>query len=145
MNDATRESIDRALDRLERQSRGRRWRFTTAPIVLGLGLALGNLILSWFVPTLWESMLPGGFDDVSSFRGLPRLVWKLSAFCQTFSGTAWDFILVVVVLSVIGCWLMKRFRYLVWVLAAVVVAANAGILLVAIKVCLTATLSSAGL
>ncbi len=145
MNQDTRRSLDRVLDRLEKQSRGSRRRFSTAPIMLGLGLILGNMNLTALVPMLWDEFLPGGLDHAETFRGWPALVWKASILCQSVQGMVWLVIGSVVATGLVGCWLSRSLHYLVWLSAVIVIAANAGILAITLQTSLMATRAATGL
>jgi hypothetical protein len=146
MNDKTLRALDRALDRLERASQRERRRagFSTAPIVLGLGLILGYQLLVRFVPRVWAALLPGGLEQAGHLGGWPGLVLRLAVVChQHFFGVC------VFMGSVVAAGLMlgrgnRLLRAFVWVAAVAVILLDAGIIYVVLRASMQATLEGAG-
>src|SRR4051794_28611003 len=88
MRPSTSRALDRVLRQMSRPPRVRPSRFSTAPIILGLALGLGYLLLSRLVPMYWSAMLPYGLPQANTFRGWPGLVWALAVHChRDFAGT----------------------------------------------------------
>lgn len=146
MNPDTLRSLDRALDKLDRQHRRPRRRFSTAPFVLGFGLIVADLLLTRLVPMVWESLLPGGLEQAATLRGWPALVWRSAVYCHVHQGPVQVFIGLAFVLSVLLSFLGGRpLRIVVWLSAAGIILINAGILVVTLQSSLRATAASAGL
>lgn len=145
MNPSTSRALDRVLRQMSRPPRVRRSRFSTAPILLGLALGLGYLLLARLVPMYWASMLPHGLPQATTFRGWPGLVWSLAVHChRDFAGTATILggtALVGLVLSTFA----RPLRPVVWLMAAAAVAADAGIVYVTIRTAAELTLRNAGM
>ena len=140
MDRSTAHALDRVLRPMSRPPRVRKSRFSTAPIILALALALGYLLASRLVPMYWGSMLPNGLAQANTFRGWPGLVWSIAVHChRDFAGT-------VGILGGIGLvgFLISTFarplRPLVWLMAAAAVAADAGIVYVTIRTAAELTL-----
>ena len=145
MNPSTARALDRLLRQMERPARSRKSRFSTAPIVLALGLVLGYQLLSRLVPMVWSTMLPGGLEQARTFRGWPGLVWRLAVACHA------DFAGVLVVLGGIAAagvflstW-VRPLRFLVWLAAVASILIDAGIVFVTMRTALDATARAAGL
>lgn len=145
MNPSTAAALDRILRQMSRPPKVRKSRFTTAPIVLGLGLALGYLLASRLVPMVWGSMLPGGLDQARSFRGWPRLVRELAVRChRDFLGTVG----VLTGIGVAGLFLsafVRPLRPVVWLMAVAAILADAGIVYVTLRVAVEATARNSGM
>jgi hypothetical protein len=129
---------------MARPPRRRPARFSIAPIYLVLGLILGYQLLVRFVPMVWASMLPGGLDQASQFRGWPAVVWHFSRYCRL------RFPAVVLILggaAGLGFLLsaLRPLRIFVWLAAIAVVAVDAGILIVTLRTAMTATMQDAGI
>lgn len=133
MNPSTLKALDRLTRRLERAERRRPRRFSTAPLVLGLGLTLGYQLLVRLVPRVWGAMLPGGWDQANNLRGWPGLVWALALAAHH------HFTLVIVLIagSTLLAWgairAVPAVRFLVWLAALAVILFDAGILYVTLR------------
>lgn len=146
MNPDTLRSLDRALDRLERQAGRPRRRFSTSPFVLGIGLAVGDVLLTRLVPMVWASLLPGGLEQAATLRGWPALVWRAAVYCHVHQGPVQAAIGVAVVVSLLLSFMGGRpLRIVVWLCAVGVILADAGILVVTIQSSLSATAADVGL
>jgi hypothetical protein len=145
MNRDALRSLARIVDRMERQASRPRRRFSTAPIVLGLGLVLADALLAKLVPMLWETLLPHGLEQAEALRGWPGLVWRGSVLCQTRQTPVLIGIAAAVVVGLLCGSAGRPLRFLVWVSAAGVIALNAAILIVTMQTSLRATASAAGL
>lgn len=145
MNPSTAQALDRLLRQMSRPPRARKSRFSTAPLILALGLALGYQLTSRLVPMVWGSMLPGGLDQARFFRGWPGLVWASSVRCHR------DFPGVAAVLAVIGgvglllSTVVRPLRPIVWLMAVATIAIDAGIVYVTLRTAIEATAQSAGM
>ena len=133
MNDSTRRALDRMEKALGRSGPKRRRGFSTAPIVLALGLVLAYQLLVRLIPSLWEQILPGGFEQGGGLDGLGRA--RLSAdglFCHL----RFQVVLVGVVVVVgLGLVLGRHpvTRPVAWLMAVAAIALNGAILLIALK------------
>jgi hypothetical protein len=145
MNRDALRSLSRIVDRMERQAARPRRRFSTAPIVLGLGLVLADALLTKLVPMLWETLLPHGLEQAETLRGWPGLVWRGSVFCQTRQPVVALGIAAAVVVGLFCGSAGRPMRFLVWCSAAGAIALDAAILIVTIQTSLRATASAAGL
>lgn len=145
MNESTARAIERLTRKLERAQKRPRSRAGSAPIVLGAGLAVGILLLGWLLPRLWATLLPGGLNQASRFQGAPGLLYQLAVACYRFAPAL---MLVACVVTVVS-WVVARaampLRLLVWLLAVVVVAIDAGILVVGMRAAMTANAAASGL
>jgi hypothetical protein len=137
-------SLDRILARMERRARRPRWRFSTAPIVLALGLVTADVLLAWLVPMIWDSILPHGLDEARTLRGWPALVWRGAVFCHYRQPMVQGAVAVVSVTALLIGSRSRPLRWLVWLCAAGVILLNAGILVVTINTGLRATAAAAG-
>ncbi len=137
-------SIDRIMDRMERRSRRPRGRVTTAPLVLAVGLALGDLLLTRLVPVLWESLLPYGLEQAAGLRGWPGLVWRAAVFCHTHPRPVWAAIGASLVVGLLVGGVARPLRVLVWLAAVGVIVVDAGILVIALRTSLMLTVDAAG-
>jgi hypothetical protein len=137
-------ALERALDRLSRPPRRRvRW-FSKAAVYLGLGLALGYVLLVQMVPMMWGTLLPRGIDQANTLVGLPALVWRLSVVFRLRSGSALVILGGLTAAGFVASALLRPLRFVVWLAAVAVVALDAGILIVTIKTAFEATIQSAG-
>ena len=143
MNPSTARALDRLLRKMERPRRRRR--FTTAPLVLALGLVVGYQLLVRLVPQVWSTTLPGGLAQARFFRGWPGLVWHVALFChRNFSTVLLVGGLLVAGAIVVGGWL-RPLRFLVWLAAVAVILADAGIVYVTLRIALVATAADSGI
>jgi hypothetical protein len=145
MNPSTTKALDRILKQMSKPPRAPRSRFSIAPVILGIGLVVGYQLTSRLVPMVWGSMLPGGLDQARHFRGWPGLVWVLAVHChRDFAGT-------VAILAAIGglglvmATLARPLRPIVWLMAAGVIAADAGIVYVTLRTSIEATAQNVGI
>jgi hypothetical protein len=143
VNPSTARALDRLLRQMDRPPR--RPRFSTAPLVMGLGLVLGYQLLVRLVPRVWSTTLPGGLAQARFLRGWPGLVWRLAWFCY------YDFRTVLVIggllvagAIVVSGWL-RPLRFLVWLAAVGVILADAGIVYVTLRTALEATAAASGI
>ena len=144
MNHDTLRSLDRILDRMERRSQRPRRGISTAPLVMGVGLVMGNLLLTRLVPVIWESCLPRGLEQASSLRGWPGMVWRLALFCHSYQQSVWVVIGAAVVASLVISVLLRPLRALVWLSAVGVIVADAAILVITLMASLSMTVAGAG-
>lgn len=133
------------MRQMRRTPRVRKSKFSTAPIVLGLGLVLGYQLTARLVPMVWDSMLPGGLDQARFFRGWAGLVWAMAVYChRDFPGT-------VAVLAAIGgvgffvSTFMRPLRPIVWLMAVAAIGIDAGIVYVTLRTAIEATAQNAGM
>jgi hypothetical protein len=134
MNESTRRALDRVDDVLDRAGRREKKRrgFSTAPIVLVLGLILAYQLLVRLVPMLWAEILPEGYDQAAFLPGGARLVRGLGLFCYGRFPIVLGGVVAVVLVSV-ALGRHPATRPLVWLMAVASILANAGILFVALK------------
>lgn len=144
MNPATRKTLERMLDRMERQGTRSRRRFTASPIVLILGLLLANALLTRLVPMIWATTLPGGLDQVFTFRGWPLLLWRFVLLARMRQTLLFGSIAVVGLVALVGSYRSRGIRLLVWLGALAVIALNAGILALALRTSMTAAEGALG-
>lgn len=145
MNPSDARAIDRLVRQLERRSKRRAGGFSLAPVYLALGLLLGDRLLIWLVPMVWNATLPGGFDQALKLQGLGGLLaqvaWALRARSR--------FIELVLGGIAIAGFLVSHFvrplRILVWLAAVAMVLVDAGIVFVTLKTALAVTTSDIGL
>jgi hypothetical protein len=145
MNPNSLKSLDKLLNRMERQSRRGRGRISTAPFVLTLGLILADVMLTRLVPMIWEALLPHGLEQVATFRGWPALIWRSAVFCTMHQRPVLIAIGVAFVVSCLISFRVRPLRMVVWLSAAAVIALNAAILLVTIQTSMRATAAVAGI
>jgi hypothetical protein len=145
MSTSTEKALERLLRKMSRAHRPRRSRFSTAPIVLALGLILAYQLLVRLVPLLWSELLPGHLEQAETFRGWPGLVWLLATQCHQNFGMALSFGACVVGAAVVICGWMRPLRLLVWIASVAVILLDAGIVYVAIRTALDASAQAAGL
>lgn len=145
MNHRTWRSLDKIQQDLERQGRRRSGRVSTAPVVLALGLVLADVILTYLVPVIWESLLPDGLDQADSLVGLPGLVWRAAVSCQRHQGMIRVAIGVVIVVGLVGGLRARPLRQVTWLAAVGVILLNAVILIVTLQTSLRATARAAGI
>jgi hypothetical protein len=133
MNESTRKALDRvdaALDRANRPARRRG--FSTSPFVLGGGLILGYQLLVRLVPTLWNQILPNGYDQAAFLPGGAQFVWRLGYFCHlNFPVVLTGAVLLVVAGFVLGR--LPATRLVAWGLAVASIVMDAAILVIALK------------
>jgi hypothetical protein len=133
MNESTRKALDRVDDALDRASRPRRRRgFSTSPLVLAGGLVLGYQLLVRLVPTLWNQILPNGYDQAALLPGGAAIVWRLGYFCHL----RFPVVLAGAVLLVASGFILGRLpatRLLAWGLAVASIVMDAAILVIALK------------
>jgi hypothetical protein len=133
-------SLNRLLSQLDRRSRRSQRRFTTAPIVLALGLILADCLLLGLVLPVWPSVMSSASTD--GLGGIHRLVWHLAEYCQDDQKKVQVGILVVSVLTLVMSYRMKSIRLLAWLAAVGVVAVDAVILLTTFLACIQSAASS---
>lgn len=145
MNPSTARALDRVLRQMSRPPRARKTRFSTAPIVLALGLVVGYQLTARLVPKYWAAMLPGGLDQARFFRGWPGLLWASSVRCHLdFPGSAG----LLAAIGASGFFLstfVRPLRPVVWLMVAGTIAIDAGIVYVMIRTALEATARNAGI
>src|SRR5579883_1614443 len=117
MNPKTLKALDRAIERMDRLAKRRRGGFSTAPIMLGLGLTLGYQLLVRFVPMVWASLLPEGLSQVSHLRGWPGLVWRLASLCHANFTIMAAMMAVIVAAGFLVSSRLRPLRFLVWLAA----------------------------
>jgi hypothetical protein len=144
MNPSTLKSFERMLDRMERQGKRSNRRFTASPFVLILGLILANALLTRLVPMIWDSTLPGGLDQVWSFRGWPALLWRLVLLARMHQVFLVGGIAVVGLVALAGSYRSRGFRLFVWLGSLAVIAMNAGIIALALRTSMMAAESALG-
>lgn len=140
--------LKKTLDKLQRETGRRRWsgsRFSTAPLVLTLGLIMADVMLTTLVPVMWETLLPGGLDQADTLLGLPGLVWRGAILCHRRQSAVRIAIAVVAVASLLACSRGRLLRAAVWLASVAVLLLNATILVVTLQAGLRATAASAGL
>jgi hypothetical protein len=143
VNPSTARALDRLLKKMDRPPRRRR--FSTAPLVMGLGLVLGYQLLVRLVPRVWSTTLPGGLGQARFLRGWPGLVYRLALFCyRDFSAVLLVGGLLVAAAVVVSGWL-RPLRFLVWLAAVAVILADAGIVYVTLRTALEATAAASGI
>jgi hypothetical protein len=145
MNPATLKKLDLILDRLERRAKRPRRRFPMAAIVLGLGLALGDILLTRFVPTLWAEFLPWGLQQAATLRGWPGLIWQSALLCHHHQTSVQAAIAVVSLTCLVLGSRIGPMRFLVWLAALGVILLDGAILFGTIHTCLRATAAAAGI
>jgi hypothetical protein len=145
MNEQTRKVLDRLQRDSERSSRRRPRRFTTAPLVLALGLILADVLLTRIVPMIWETLLPGGLEQADHLVGWAGLVWRAAVYCHFHQRPVQVAIGVATVGGLLACRGGRLLRIAVWLSAVGVIALNAAILIVTIRTSLQVTARSAGL
>ncbi len=144
MNPATLKSFERMLDRMERQGKRSHRRFTASPFVLILGLLLANTLLTRLVPMIWETTLPGGLDQVGSFRGWPALLWHFVLLARMHQMLFLGTIAVVGLIALAGSYRSRWVRLCVWLGSLTVIALNAGIIALALRTSMMAAESAFG-
>jgi hypothetical protein len=138
MNPSTQRALDRLLRKMERAQRRKPRRFSTAPLMLLLGLIVGYQLLVRLVPRVWATMLPGGWEQANTFRGWPGIVWALALAChQHFAAVA-----VIIGGTTLFAFVLIRiaplFRFPVWLVAVGVILLDAGILYITLRTSLEA-------
>ncbi len=145
MNPSTERALDRLLQKMARPPRTRRSRFSTAPVVIALGLVLGYQLLVRLVPRVWGELLPGGMRQARFLRGWPGLVGNLAWSCHLHFSA----VLVIGGLFVAGAILvsgwLRPLRFLVWLAAIGVILADAGIVYVTLRAALETTADASGI
>jgi len=134
MNDSTRRALDRINRALDRQHQGSRRPagFSTSPLVLAGALVLGYHLLVRVVPGLWAGILPDGLGSVAHLVGWPAIVWRAAWFCHTrFPAVVTGVVAIVAIGLIFGR--ARATRPLAWLMAVAAIAADAGILFVAIR------------
>ena len=145
MNPRTKKSLEKILQATERRARRPGRRFSTAPLVLALGLVLADVMLVYLVPVLWESLLPRGLDQAERLVGWPGLIWRGAVFCHRNQAAVQVAIAVVAVVGFLACSRGKLLRSAVWLSSVAVIVLNAFILIVTLQTSLQATAADAGL
>lgn len=141
---STERALDRVFDKMARPPKKRK-RFSIAPVYLALALVLGYQLLVRFLPMLWSQMLPGGLAQANSFWGWPGLVWRLAVLFNTrFDVTLLWLGGIGVSGFLISSWL-RPLRFLVWLAALLMIAFDAGIIIVALKTAMDLTMRQAGI
>lgn len=142
MNPSTEQALERALRAMARPPRVRK--ATLAPVVLGMALVLGQILLTRLVPAVWATVLPGGLASAWRLRGWSGLLWRLAVRCPRGSvgpvvaGTA------VAVLGFAACRGLPVLRWPFRLAALLAVAANAAILYVTLATAHEAALAGMG-
>lgn len=124
----SRQSLDRlnrVLDRLERRAQRPARRFSGAPVALGLGLALGYVLLVQLVPRVWPSVMTEAFN--LHWGGWPAWIWRLSMWCQTHPRQALGGIAGLSALLFGLGYYRRSVRLASWLAALAVVAADAAV------------------
>jgi hypothetical protein len=140
MNHKDLASLNRVLSQLDRRSKRSQRRFTTAPLVLALGLVLADCLLLGLVLPVWPSVMSSATTD--GLGGIHRVVWHLAEYCQDYQKKVQVGILVVSVLTLVLSYRMKSIRLLAWLAAVGVVASDAVILLTTFLACIQAAATS---
>src|SRR5437764_164716 len=143
MNPQTWKSFDRLLSRMERRARRPSRRIPTAPVLLGLALIVGELLLTRLVPAIWESLLPRGLAQAETLRGWPALVWWSAVYCHHHERRIQVAIGVIAIISFLLCLRLRPVRVVAWLAALGVILVDAGILIVTIQTSLSATATDA--
>lgn len=136
--DATLAKMQRRLDRPRR-------RFPLSPLTLGLGLALGVVLLTELLPRLYENLLPGGLRQAQTLRGWPGLVWQSAVLCYDNRPAAGLGIAGVAAVAFVLAGRSRLLGFLCWLAAFGVIVLDASILATALQVSLRATSAAAGL
>jgi hypothetical protein len=134
MNHQNWKSLERVLDRLERQSRRSGRRITPAALVVVAGLFLGYLLLAALVPQVWPALL--ATEPGEALRGWPLLVWQTSEFCLAHRSGILAVLVAVSLVVVVLTYRVGFLRPLVWLSALGVVVVDAGILATTLLACL---------
>ena len=106
---------------------------------------MADVLLTWLVPAIWESLLPHGLEDVGRFDGWPGLLWRGVLISRSRQGIVQGTIVVVCVLSFLLGYRSRIIRMLLWVSALAVILLNAGILYVTLHASLRMSAASVGL
>ena len=145
MNPSTMRTFDRILNRMERRADRPVRRFTASPFVLGFGLILADILLTKQVPMMWATLLPGGLEQASRFRGWPGLIWNLSILLQERQAHVQMGIGVVAFLALILSYRMRTMRFLVWLCAVGIIALNAAVLVITLRASMAASALDLGM
>lgn len=130
---------------MSRPPRARKSRFSMAPIMLGLGLALAYALVSRLVPMVWSSMLPGGLNQASTFRGWAGLVFAVALEAhRNFVGTV-GFLCAIGAAGFLIATFARPLRPIVWLMAVAVIMIDAGIVYVTLRAAVEATAMQAGI
>ncbi len=135
MNGPAKTPID--LDALLREPRRRPrkgFRFSFAPVVLGLAMAMAVLLLAQLLPRVWETVLPGGLDQASRLQGLPGLLFRAGYWAFRNQMRLLQAIAIGSLTLALTCRMIPGLRWLIWIVAALFVAINFGILAVTLQV-----------
>jgi hypothetical protein len=143
MNPSTEKALARVLDRLSRPPKQRRG-ISRAPLMLGAGFLVGFQLLVRLLPRVWGELLPGGLAGASRLRGWPGLLYAAARFCYEEFPVASGTLVSITVASFLLCWWWWPFRWLSWLLAIAVLAADALILMIILRTALVATAGAAG-
>jgi hypothetical protein len=144
MKPSTQRAMDRLLRSMARPPRPRPRRLSLSAIYLALGLVLGYQLLVRFVPMVWGSLLPGGLTQANQLRGWPGVVWRLAIVAHVrFPAVATTLGIVGAAGFLLGA--IRPLRLLVWLAAVVVIAIDAGILILTLQTALAAGLQNAGI
>jgi hypothetical protein len=144
MNPSTARALDRLLRKMARPPRPRR-RFSTAPIVLALALALMHPLLTRLVPAVWGSMLPGGLEQARHLQGGPGLVWRMALALQNGGVRGVALLAGIAAAGLVLAFTARPLRWLVWPAAAGTILIDAAIVFITLRAALEATARSAGL
>jgi hypothetical protein len=145
MNANTLKSLDKILAQMERRARRPTRRFSMAPIVLAVGLVLGEQLLVRFVPMVWETFLPGGLIQANQFREWPGLVWRMAVFCHTYERAVFVAIAAVALVGLTVCSRSWFCRLLARLAAFGVIVLDAGIVVVTMLASYQVTVANSGI
>jgi hypothetical protein len=145
MNPSTEKALERAIRAMERSHRRPLRRFTLTPLITALGCGMAYLLLTYLLPRVWATTLPGGLETAARLGGWPGLVWRLAVVAHAhFIGVC-----VVSATIVFISTLLTRGgvvgRLLAWLLAVATVLVNGGILYVMIRVPVDVVISDVGI
>jgi hypothetical protein len=138
-------SLERALDRIDRASRRSGRRFPVSALTLGIGLGLGFLLLTRFVPMLWGSLLPHGLDQAAALRGWPGVVWRAAVLAHVNQRAALAAIAGVSALGLVVGYHVRPVRWALWLAAVAVMVLDAAILALTLATAWAAAAGEAGL
>ena len=147
MNKAEHARLRKTLEDLDRKSRdkGSGWRFSTSPIVFGVGLGMADYLLLAFVPKAWSTLLPDGVDQAVALQGQAANVQQLSILVTRFQGPSPVAIVVATVVMLIIGLASKPTRFLSWLCALGVIILNVWIVATVLQTSWTANAQAAGL
>ena len=147
MNKAEQQRLRKVLEQLERKSgrKGKAGKFSTSPIVFGVGLGLADFLLLDFVPKAWATLLPGGLEQAATIQGQAESVLRLAILANEFRALIPMAIIGLSVTLLILCWVSKLARMASWLAAFGVIMLNIWIVVTVLRTSWSVNAEAAGI